>query len=125
MIEPARTDGDIALCSHPDVAIGEAAAQLLAVRHAWIDLVLLEERPVGDARFASLVAHPTTTGTSVAEDDGLRLVRLDDGVNLGEVVVVTAVNLARLSRPAVVAIATIRSVEPHLEEGPVLRRQLF
>ena len=124
VIEPTRTDGYIALGRNPAVAVRMTCCQLFALVITRIDYILAQERPIGSACLAPLVAYPTAPWTSIAEDDGLWLMLLYDGVNLGVVVIVAMVNLALLPGPSVVAVATIGTVQPHLEERTVLRNQL-
>ena len=92
---------------------------------ARVNLLDAQERPVGGICIAILIAHPTATGTSVAENDGLRLQFVDGFPRPREVIISATVNFASLLRTAVPAVAAIGTVEPHLENLAILRQQLI
>lgn len=73
VIEPSRTDGDIAFGWCPLVTVFPTVLQLLVVRVTWINGVGRYHRPTGLACKSAFVAHPSATWSSVAEDGCLRL----------------------------------------------------
>ena len=92
MIEPSRTDGYVALCRCPLIAVGMSVLQFGVLRVAGINLALAEESPVGFAGESLLVAHPSASGSAVAEDHCLRLYAVQNLEDARIVIVVLAVN---------------------------------
>ena len=84
-----------------------------------------EESPVGLAGHTVLVAHPAAAGTAVGVDDGLRLQLVDEGKQAVELIVMLAVDAARLACAAVVAVAAVGAVKPYLEEVLIIEQQLI
>ena len=120
MIEPARTDRHVALGSRPLVAVGVSVLQFGVVGIARINRVLAQECPVGLACEALLVAHPAASRSAVAEHHGVGLNAVEHGKDMRVVVVVLAVDSARVLCAAIVAVAAVGSVEPHLEHVAVV-----
>ena len=120
VVEPSRTDRHIALCGHPLVAIGVAILQLPVFLITRIHLVFPQESPVGGTGVAVFVAHPSASGASVGEDDGLWLVLVDSLPCPGIVIVGAAVDSTRLAGTTVVAVSTVGTVEPYLEDVAIL-----
>ena len=99
--------------------------QFLVLRITGIDLLDAQEGPVRGVGKAFLIAHPSATGTAVREDDGIRLQAVHDAPCLGIIVIGTAVNLTLLVRTAIPSVATVGTVEPHLEHVAILGHQLL
>ena len=91
---------------------------------AWVDLALAEERPVGFAGKSLLVAHPSAAGSAVAEHHGVGLYAVEHLEDAWIVVVVLAVDGALVACSAVVAVAAVSSVEPHLEHLAVVGEEV-
>ena len=125
MVEPSRTDGDIAFGTHPLVAIGVTVLQGLEVGIARIYLLTADEGPVGSTGNAPFVAHPTAARSSVGEDDGLWLVVQDMSKDIREVVVVPPVDFPGFTGTPVVAVTTVGSIEPELEQRAIFGSQLL
>ena len=123
VVEPARAYRRVALRGHPRVAVLMAVLQFLVALIAGIDLLGTQERPVGGVGIAPFVAHPAAPGSAIAEDDGLRLQFVDGLPRPREIIIGAAVYLPRFLGTAVPAVATIGSVEPHLEHLAILREQ--
>ena len=70
--EPARTDGHITLRCHPCIAVRRTFIEHLT-RVVLLILVDLHSAPACPAGLSLLISYPTTSGTVVAEDDGVRL----------------------------------------------------
>ena len=124
MVEPARTYRHVALGSRPLVAVGVSVLQFGVVGVARINRVLAQECPVGLACEALLVAHPAASRSAVAEDHGVGLNAVEHGEDMRVVIVVLAVDSARVLGTAIVAVATVGTVEPHLEHVAVVGEQV-
>ena len=123
VVEPARAYRRVALRGHPRVAVLMTILQFLVALVAWIDLLGTQEGPVGGVGIAPFVAHPAASRSAIAEDDGLRLQFVDRLPRPREIIIGAAVYLSRFLGTAIPAVATIGSVEPHLEHLAILRQQ--
>ena len=124
MIEPTRTDGDIAFGCHPLVAICMTILKLVTLVVTGIYFTLTEERPVGGTGKTLFVAHPPATGTAVGEDDCLRLYTVQHLVNARIIVVITTVDGTRLLSSAIPSVSTIGSIEPNFEHFTIIGQQI-
>ena len=124
VIEPSRTYGHVTLGCRPLVAIGIAKLQFGIVGIARIDRVLWNERPVGFASKALLVAHPSASRSTVAEHHRLWLQAIENLVDARIVVIVLSVDGAFVPRAAIIAVATVGTVEPHLKHGAIVGEQV-
>ena len=125
MIEPSWTDADIALRRNPRIAVGMAVLQFTIMGIARVHFCSTQEGPVGGTGKTPLVAHPTTPGSAVAEDDGIGLPMVYNLVDAREIVVVTAVDGTAFTGTAIVSVAAIGTVEPDFEEAAVARQNLL
>src|SRR5205807_380022 len=78
-------------------------------------------RPTGFAGVALLVPDPADVRADVAEDDRPRLKFAHPLPGVRPVIVGAAVDGPRFSRAAIVAVAAVGAVVPHLEDWPVAR----
>ena len=120
VVEPARADAGVRLTRAPDVAVLHAVMQ-----HGVVGLAFAGHRaPVGLAHITRFGAHPAEVGTVrvVAPDHAVGLELADKPVGLRPLVV-GLLDPARLVGAAVPAVAAIGSVEPDLEDVPVVREQ--
>ena len=124
VVEPSRTNRRVALCRHPRIAVGVAALQFLETLVARIDLFDAQERPVRRVGIAFFIAHPAASGTSIAENHGLRLQFSNHFPRARVIVIGAAVDFPRLTRSAIPAVAAVGTVEPNLEQFAILREQL-
>ncbi len=124
VIEPSWAYRHVALRRRPLVAVGMAILQFGILGIARVDLSLAQERPVGLAGETLLVAHPSASGTAVAEDHGLRLQAVEHGEDTWVVVIVFAVYGAPVLGSAIVAVATVGTVEPHLKHLAVVGHEV-
>ena len=125
VVEPSGADAGVALAGTPRVAVGMTRLQFLVLRVAGIYLLDAQECPVRRFGKAFLVAHPATAGTTVREDDGIRLQAVHDAPGFGVVVVGAAVDLTFLARTAIPAVAAVGTIEPHLKNVAILRHQFL
>ena len=86
---------------------------------------MVQQTPVGLTHIASLGAYPTqvTTVATIVPDKTLGLQLADHAVGLGPLVVGRAVDMAHLVGTTIPAIATIGTVEPHLEDITIVGQQ--
>ena len=124
VVEPSRANGHVALRRRPLVAVGVAILQLRVFGIAWIHLALAQESPVGLSGHSLLVAHPSASGSAVAEDHGLRLQAVEHLEDARVVVIVFAVYGAPVLCAAIVAVAAVGTVEPHLEHLAVVGHEV-
>ena len=123
MVEPTLANADVTFGRHPLVAVGMTVLQDVVLAVSGEDLSGTEERPIGGTGKTALVAHPTTTGTAIGEDDCLWLQFVQHLVNLGIVIIVLAVNGAAVLGSAIPPVATVGSVEPNLEDFAIVGHQ--
>ena len=109
--EPAGTDGHVGLGRDPVGALGVALVQVILPSGVVSGLHVgrYDHAPVGPAGESRFVADPATAGAAVTEDDGLRVVLEDRGIEKRPVVYLL------LS----VGTLAVGPVEPLLENGPV------
>ena len=124
MIEPSRTNGHITLGRHPLVAVDMSILQFRIIGISRIHLPLAQERPVGGTGKAFLVAHPAASRAAVGKDNGLRLDGIEHLINTRIVIIVFPVDGTGILRPAIPAVASVGSVEPHLKHRTIVRQQV-
>ena len=86
--------------------------------------VVVQQTPVGLSYIASLGTHPAqvTAVAAVVPNQAFGLQLSDHLVGLRPLIISGAVNLTRLVGTTIPAVATIGSVEPHLEDVPIVRQ---
>ena len=124
MVEPSRSDGHVALCRHPLIAVGMSLLQLVVFLIAWEHVASAQERPVGGMGVTLFVAHPSAARSAVREHDALRLQLVNQLVGAVVLVVCAAVDGARFLGTAIPSVAAVGSIEPNLEDVAVAREQL-
>ena len=73
MVEPSRTDRNIALCWCPLVAVFPSKLQLFVVFEAWIDGVGWYCRPAGFACKSIFISYPSASRSAITEKNGIGL----------------------------------------------------
>ena len=125
VIEPSWTDRHVTFGSYPSITVGMSHIQFIHVRIARIHVRTTQERPVGSTSYATLIAHPAAARASIREANGIRLQLLHHRPCLGEIVVVATVYVSALAGPTIVAITTIGTIEPNLEEIAIAREKVL
>src|SRR5256714_11466310 len=124
VVKPARPDRDVTLGRHPMLPGPVATIQTCRVGAARHKVVAVRCRPAGLTRHAPLVADPADVRTCIAEEDAIGLEVAHELPGCRPVVVRAVIDLAPLVRPAVIAVAAIRTIEEDLENRTVAREQL-